>query len=313
MSLEEITRQRRIDRALLKQEKKLQQQQGVLTPLVSSPTQQSSPTTIGSNQTPSPSASPAITARATPRRIAPEGSTEDREDEEDYEHLQLSMEEAFFLVFAVECIAVTGGAVTTTTSVLEQDRYHCASALSIRDCWLLFSEASTLHEQRLSLQSAPTVRYELEPDNPFITRYVVYHHYRSQGWIVKDGLKYGTDYLLYQKGVVFGHSQYAVKIIHGRNERDPTLSAVHPQLTGSRRSFISPSPGLCLPNAALSWQWLLTLNRVIAQVQKTVILCHVLLPTNISKHQLLDPRTALPLYTVAEIGVKRFIPERNRV
>ncbi len=31
-------------------------------------------------------------------------------------------------------------------------------------------------------------------------------------------------------------------------------------------SFMSPSPGICLPHAVYSWQWLLILNRVIVQV-----------------------------------------------
>jgi len=32
------------------------------------------------------------------------------------------------------------------------------------------------------------------PADAFILKYVVYHYYRSQGWIVKEGIKYGVDY-----------------------------------------------------------------------------------------------------------------------
>ncbi|KAF8929648.1 tRNA splicing endonuclease subunit sen2 [Dissophora ornata] len=84
--------------------------------------------------------------------------------------------------------------------------------MSIRECWLRFSEASTLQNQKFTNNTSPTT-FEISANNPFIVRYVVYHHYRSQGWIVKDGIKYGTDFLLYQKGMVFGHSQYAVRVI----------------------------------------------------------------------------------------------------
>ncbi|KAF9959653.1 tRNA splicing endonuclease subunit sen2 [Mortierella alpina] len=155
--------------------------------------------------------------------------------------------------------------------------------------------------------------------NRFVVRYVAYHYYRSQGWIVKDGLKYGTDFLLYKKGLVFGHSQYAVRIVPCSVESEiggeATQSARRSFAGGAPArptSFMSPSPGMCVPHAVYSWQWLLTLNRVIAQVQKTVILCHIILPSGATKEQLSHPRSALPLYKVVEIGVKRFIPERNR-
>jgi tRNA-splicing endonuclease subunit Sen2 len=33
---------------------------------------------------------------------------------------------------------------------------------------------------------------ELDSNFPF--KYAVYHHYRSKGWILKSGLKYGCDF-----------------------------------------------------------------------------------------------------------------------
>ncbi|KAG0023670.1 hypothetical protein BGZ80_008584 [Entomortierella chlamydospora] len=180
--------------------------------------------------------------------------------------------------------------------------------MSIQTCWLRFAEVSALQQSKFVSRLVPS-SFEISAGNPFIVRYVVYHYYRSQGWIVKDGLKYGADFLLYQKGLVFGHSQYAVQVVPfndiNNNESSPLYKTF-------KHVSISPTPGLCSQHQALSWQWLLTLNRVIAQVQKTVILCHVGLPGTATKRQLSHPRTALPLYKVTEIGVKRFIPERNR-
>ncbi|CAG8524278.1 199_t:CDS:2, partial [Scutellospora calospora] len=43
-------------------------------------------------------------------------------------------------------------------------------------------------------------------DNPFIIRYVAYHYFRSLGWVVKGGMKFGCDYVLYEKGPVFKHA-----------------------------------------------------------------------------------------------------------
>lgn len=47
----------------------------------------------------------------------------------------------------------------------------------------------------------------LQFDNPFLVNYVVYHHYRSLGWVVKGGIKFCVDYLLYKRGPVFTHAE----------------------------------------------------------------------------------------------------------
>jgi hypothetical protein len=48
----------------------------------------------------------------------------------------------------------------------------------------------------------------LRPDNPFVLNYVFVHHYRSLGWVVKTGIKFCVDYLLYKRGPVFHHAEY---------------------------------------------------------------------------------------------------------
>lgn len=44
-------------------------------------------------------------------------------------------------------------------------------------------------------------------DNPFLINYIVYHHYRSLGWVIKGGIKFCVDYLLYKRGPVFHHAE----------------------------------------------------------------------------------------------------------
>ncbi|KAG0253381.1 tRNA splicing endonuclease subunit sen2 [Mortierella polycephala] len=326
--LEDITRQRRVERAKIKKEK----QQGALnasstasSPLVAS-------TVASSCASPLPGTPPSAiqetlltdsnkaSTPATPSVVASYQElaiSVDTKEDANYEHLQLSLEEAFFLVFAVECIAVFDA--TTSLSLSATDKHR--RPLSIQECWIRFAEASTL---KPNMRQCPSTEdFALVASNPFIVRYVAYHYYRSKGWVVKDGLKYGTDFLLYKKGLVFGHSQYGVKVIAVNGDLDnmaaeemcpvedrhgkSAMSSVY-----SLYSFMSLTPGLCRPHAVYSWQWLLTLNRVIAQVQKTVVLCHVVVPTDISKRQLSHPRTTLPLYQVVEVGAKRFVPEKNR-
>ncbi|NXK41060.1 SEN2 endonuclease, partial [Piprites chloris] len=89
-----------------------------------------------------------------------------------FEYLQLSLEEAFFLVYALGCLSI----------------YYGEEPLSIVKLWEVFSE--------------------VKPD--FKTTYMAYHYFRSRGWVPKVGLKYGTDLLLYRKGPPFYHASYSV-------------------------------------------------------------------------------------------------------
>ncbi|NWU82502.1 SEN2 endonuclease, partial [Onychorhynchus coronatus] len=89
-----------------------------------------------------------------------------------FEYLQLSLEEAFFLVYALGCLSI----------------YYGEEPLSITKLWEVFSE--------------------VKPD--FKTTYMAYHYFRSRGWVPKVGLKYGTDLLLYRKGPPFYHASYSV-------------------------------------------------------------------------------------------------------
>ncbi|NWW54090.1 SEN2 endonuclease, partial [Pedionomus torquatus] len=89
-----------------------------------------------------------------------------------FEYLQLSLEEAFFLVYALGCLSI----------------YYSEEPLTILKLWEIFSE--------------------VKPD--FKTTYMAYHYFRSKGWVPKVGLKYGTDLLLYRKGPPFYHASYSV-------------------------------------------------------------------------------------------------------
>ncbi|XP_004395698.1 PREDICTED: tRNA-splicing endonuclease subunit Sen2 isoform X3 [Odobenus rosmarus divergens] len=90
------------------------------------------------------------------------------------EYLQLSLEEAFFLVYALGCLSI----------------YYEKEPLTILKLWKAFTVVQ------------PTFR----------TTYMAYHYFRSKGWVPKVGLKYGTDLLLYRKGPPFYHASYSVII-----------------------------------------------------------------------------------------------------
>jgi tRNA-splicing endonuclease subunit Sen2 len=70
--------------------------------------------------------------------------------------------------------------------------------MSLQDVWTAF---------QLTYLSADSLEPVLRFDNPFLLHYVLFHHYRSLGWVVKGGIKFCVDYLLYKRGPVFSHAE----------------------------------------------------------------------------------------------------------
>ncbi|XP_075980825.1 tRNA splicing endonuclease subunit 2 [Anticarsia gemmatalis] len=91
------------------------------------------------------------------------------------EKLMLTPQEAFFLLYGLGCL-----------QIVNLDN----TLLNIEKCWELFTMA----------------------DKNFVSKYVVFHYYRSKGYIVKPGIKFGGDYLLYKEGPAMSHAEYIVVI-----------------------------------------------------------------------------------------------------
>uniref|UniRef100_A0A8B9YF48 Peroxisome proliferator-activated receptor gamma n=1 Tax=Bos mutus grunniens TaxID=30521 RepID=A0A8B9YF48_BOSMU len=127
-----------------------------------------------------------------------------------FEYLQLSLEEAFFLVYALGCLSI----------------YYEKEPLTIMKLWNAFSTVQ------------PTFR----------TTYMAYHHFRSKGWVPKPGLKYGTDLLLYRKGPPFYHASYSVvvELVDDRFQGAPRRPLSWRSLAALSRVSVSVSKELML-------------------------------------------------------------------
>lgn len=127
-----------------------------------------------------------------------------------FEYLQLSLEEAFFLVYALGCLSI----------------YYGEEPLSIVKLWEVFSE--------------------VKPD--FKTTYMAYHYFRGKGWVPKVGLKYGTDLLLYRKGPPFYHASYSViaELVDGNFEGPLRRPLSWMSLSGLNRTTANASKELML-------------------------------------------------------------------
>ncbi|XP_061730479.1 tRNA-splicing endonuclease subunit Sen2 isoform X1 [Nerophis ophidion] len=167
------------------------------------------------------------------------------------EYLQLSLEEAFFLVYSLGCLSVH----------MQQE------PLSIIQLWK-------------KLRS-------LRPD--FISSYAAYHHFRSRGWVPKEGsgAKYGVDLLLYRKGPPFYHASYSV-----------VVEKVDDSFTGSAlRPF--------------SWRSLAALGRITANVSKELMLCYIVYPVDLSEAEL-DSPACLSKLKVQEVIISRWVSSKER-
>lgn len=195
---------------------------------------------------------------------------------EDMEHLQLTLQEAYFLCLSLGCLRVLDP---------ESGQYISSQSL-LSVCQAAYTTP---------LPDLPPERPR--PDNPFLVNYIVYHHYRSLGWVVRGGIKFCVDYMLYKRGPVFSHAEFALVVIPVyENPADKDTSPFNLQNTDP-----------------FSWSWLSTLNRINTQVKKTLILAYVTIPpVEITTPEILAKHECLQLYSIREVIIRRFVPARMR-
>lgn len=215
-----------------------------------------------------------------------EASQEDKSVSKDVnqEHLHVSLEEAFFLSYSLGVLDV----YPSSESEDSAEPFSTASLLS------LFRRHSYYPARNLSMPA--------EPDDPFMLSYATYHHFRSMGWVVRSGIKFGVDYLLYNRGPAFSHADFAVTVI-------PSYSDPHWNDTDQQRKSLESK-------SKKSWWWLHGINRVQAQVLKTLILCYVDVPApsslKVEKGAEVDIGALFAKYKVRDVVVKRWTPNRSR-
>lgn len=192
------------------------------------------------------------------------------------EHFQLTMEEAFFLSYSL-------GALTVFDPVT-----NCP--MTNESLFDLFRKSSLY---------PPAVNPSLSPDDPFMLNYVVYHHYRSLGWCVRGGAKFSCDFMLYNKGPVFSHAEFAVIILPSYTD-EYWSSDVFLQKYAKGREH-------------RTWAWMHCINRVITQVKKSLVLVYVDIPRPISTaaEKELSVDGMLQRYQVREFIMKRWQMNRE--
>ncbi|KAL8949542.1 MAG: hypothetical protein Q9222_004351 [Ikaeria aurantiellina] len=206
------------------------------------------------------------------------------------EHLQLTLPEAFFLSYAL-------GALTIHSPITH-------SPIPTSQLFSLFRTHSTFPPSSPSSLTTST-------DDPFLLSYITYHHFRSLGWVVRPGIKFAVDYLLYNRGPVFSHAEFAVVVL-------PAYSHAYWSETRESREYVARR------TRGRSWWWVHCVNRVQAQVRKTLVVCFVDVPPPLSLEEgcemgllgeggeVRDVGGFLERYRCKEFVIKRWSPNRSR-
>lgn len=94
----------------------------------------------------------------------------------------------------------------TELRLMLEEEYYLASMGRIRLAWLEEYDAAVHWETVVSRYADPTM---------FEKRYTVYAHMRRKGYVVKNGIQFGTDYLLYRGSPDEFHAEYCCLVVDG--------------------------------------------------------------------------------------------------
>jgi tRNA-splicing endonuclease subunit Sen2 len=209
------------------------------------------------------------------------------------EHLQLTFEEAFFLSYGLGVLSIEISPECTVSN---------PSDVNIRSNSALLRTFSNL----TSFPPRPLTT-SIRPDDPFLLSYVVYHHFRSLGWVVRGGVKFAVDYMLYNRGPAFSHAEFAVVIL-------PAYSHAY---WSTKEGKAARSPGRDGEDRSREWWWLHCLNRVQTQVIKSLVLVYVDVPPpskfeRAATGEIVNLGAMLRSYKVREFVLKRWVANRTR-
>lgn len=233
------------------------------------------------------------------------------EEIKDIEHLQLTPEEAFYLTYVLGALDIVDGnylgGITATPALPAWYllRMYSAYALSpTDDAAIVGLKKLFQYRERLAQKTAALpIAQQIAPDNSFLLKYVVYHHFRSRGWVVRPGIKFAVDYLLYLRGPAFHHAEFGIQIV-------PSYSHPYWSETPERVAHRKEKENK-------DWWWFHRVNRVQTAVMKTLVLVYVEVPPpwdGETKQNAIavDIGQVLKSYTVREVVFKRWSPSRNR-
>ncbi|KAI8048669.1 tRNA intron endonuclease [Syncephalis plumigaleata] len=211
------------------------------------------------------------------------------------EPLWLAPEELFYLTWQ-----------TGSLHVIDQITKECLDPwqLWLRCCQAYRPRNINTEFSTMSNNSSDDDDNDNVANHTFVARYAVYRYLREKDWIVRDGIKYGADYVIYKKGPIFDHSVAAILVC--------------PVVVYNSSNVHKDSYDNVLVNynrrVSLDWINLLGLLRVCNQVRKVLHICFVYIPMMGDDDDTWRYQEPMDIqsYRIEEVIIKRWVPERNR-
>lgn len=91
----------------------------------------------------------------------------------------------------------------------------------IEALYLLKNKRLTVIRNGEEISAEELYKYGVEKISRFRELYIVYEDLRKRGFIVRRGLKFGCDYLVYKYGPGIDHAPYGVQVFKVTEKSDP--------------------------------------------------------------------------------------------
>lgn len=162
--------------------------------------------------------------------------------------LKLSLEEAYFLSYVFGLLKI----------LKNETEYY-----NLEELWSCFCKMTNENDYSI-----------------FAGKFAAYYYFRSLGYVVRNGYKFGVDYLLYEDGPPFNHSLYSILIEHCFEYE------------------IKPD------TRPLNYNEISAMNRISKNSNKDFIICKVIIPENV-KESLIEGPNCIKYFKLTNIHISR--------
>lgn len=165
-----------------------------------------------------------------------------------FNNLKLSLEEAYFLSYVFGLL-----------KILKNETHY----YNLEELWSCFCKITNENDYSV-----------------FAAKFAAYYYFRSLGFVVRNGFKFGVDYLLYEDGPPFNHSLYSVLVEHFFEYKHEHA------------------------DRSLNYNEISAMNRISKNSNKDFIICKVIIPENMKECLIKGPK-CIKYFKITNIHIGR--------
>ena len=122
----------------------------------------------------------------------------------------------------------------------------------IEGCYLQEISKIKIYKNKKQVSEKEMIEICKKEYHNFDKKYLVYKDFRNKGYIVNPGIKFGSDFAVYQKGPGIDHAPYLVQVY---NSNDP-ISSTDVVLAGRLASSVKKQFILAIPKGKTHVEYL---------------------------------------------------------